>query len=198
MPFLLKFSSQWLHKAFKDCFTAVLIRPEQIFTLLNVSPRWLLGDLCVLGMTRGWRWVSLCPSPWCSFPSSTSCSLMSPLGSLDLPPRGPFTWLTKVRKQPFFLSIYNGPISPPRHYQALHWHTDSVSWHGRHTGFPVVKPLSRLLDSWRQTCMNGVYFGQSHKSTIKKKTVDHFNAIWVIHVILSFKTDLVLSQSQQL
>lgn len=127
-------------------------------------------------MTRGWRWVSLCPSPWCSFPSSTSCSLMSPLGSLDLPPRGPFTWLTKVRKRPFFLSIYNGPISPPRHYQALHWHTDSVSWHGRHIGFPIVKPLS--VNSWCHTCMNGVYFGQSHKcKSVKKKNQ---KPVWII------------------
>lgn len=43
-----------------------------------------------------------CPSHCCSFLSSTPPSLISPLGFLDLPPRGPLTRLTQLRKQTFF------------------------------------------------------------------------------------------------
>ena len=92
----------------------------------------------------GWTWKAKVghsvPFPCCSFPSSTASSLMSPLGTLDLLPRRPFTWLTKVRKQTFFLSINNGPISPLRRYQALHWHSTLIQSVCRNTKGTLDSP----------------------------------------------------------
>lgn len=47
--------------------------------------------------------VSACtPLPLLLIPIINPSSLMSPLGFLDLPPRGPLTRLTQLRKQTFF------------------------------------------------------------------------------------------------
>lgn len=130
-------------------FTTVHVRPERIFSLLNICNQAGSWEICVSLAGRGakvggWRCKAkvgqYVPFSCCSFPSSTSSSLMSPLGTLDLPPRGPFTWLTKVRKQTFFLSINNGPISPLRRYQALHWHSTLIQSACRNTKGTLDSP----------------------------------------------------------
>lgn len=59
---------------------------------------------------------------------------MSPLGFLDLSPRGPLTRLTQLRKQTFFPPlIHNSPISPLRNVYVQRRHL-TVSWkYVRHT-----------------------------------------------------------------
>lgn len=118
---------------------------------LNVTSFAPGGDLGVLGgmwacsgglkLERGGGSVYALPLAVHSH-HQTSSSLMSPLGTTDLPPRGPFTWLTKVKKQTFFFFFHNSPISLPKHYQALHWHSIPIqSAFRKTTGFTEPKPL---------------------------------------------------------
>lgn len=89
---------------------------------------------------------------------------------LDPPPRGPFTWLTKVRKQTFFLFIYKGPISPLRHYQSLHWYTTLIQSAGRNMEGP--------LDS--------TYSGPFHTCTFTG--FKHACKLWLVPLILYSST----------
>lgn len=93
--------------------------PRQVSSDLEICPRCLLGDVCILSSTRD-RGVGLKlgqpprPSHHCSFLSSSS-SLMSQLGFLGLTPSSPLTWLTQLRTPVSFPPfIYIGTISPLR------------------------------------------------------------------------------------
>lgn len=101
--------SHWSIGTWNPHFTVVLAK-----TRVNAQCAGCMWPSCLPGgLTCPWqdegavavgcRWVSLCSPLAAHSHHQPPSSLMSPLGTLDLPPRGPFTWLTKVRKQTFFL-----------------------------------------------------------------------------------------------
>ena len=88
--------------------------------------------------------VSPRPSAPCSsFPPPTCSSLMSPLGTRDLTPRGPFTWLTKVRKQTFFscpsIMAQSAPWGVTRLYP------DTPHWFSQLAGIPKAHWILNTL-----------------------------------------------------